>query len=63
MVLSSPKGVLIFGRLSQGWSLKRVAPGEGPPLAALRVWFGMGGLRPELGMGPQAGYPKPKGLF
>ena len=61
MVLSSPKEGLTFGGLSQGRSLKRAAPG--PLLGTLRVGFGMGGVRPECKMGPQAGDPKHSNLL
>lgn len=49
MVLSSPKKGLTFGGLCPGGRLS---------LGALRVGFGVRGVRPECGMGPQAGDPK-----
>lgn len=58
MVLSRPKEGLTFGGLSQRQSLKRAAPGAGPPFCTLRVGFGTGGVRAEHGMGSQAGDPK-----
>lgn len=47
-----------FRGLSRGGVLKRAAPGDVPLLGALRVGFGMGGVRPDSGMGPQAGDSK-----
>ena len=43
--LKEPIG-MVFGDLSQGWSLKRATPGEGLLLGTLRVEFEMGGVRP-----------------
>lgn len=48
---------MTFGRLSQGWTLKRAAPGERLPLGALRIGFGMGEVRPEHRMGPKLEIP------
>lgn len=51
-VLISPKKGLTSGRLSQGQSLKNTSSGEKSLLDTLRVGFGMGGVRPENGIGP-----------
>lgn len=52
--LGEPQGGADFWLAFSGQSLKRAAPGEKPLLGSLRVRFGMGGVRPESGIGPQA---------